>query len=61
MRAGRPRSRGGCPDGALGGIRRANSLKVDGRPLGGSGNATGMPVGRLIHFDKPRVKRKRFT
>ena len=36
MRARRPRSRGCCPDGAPGGIRRATSLKADRRPLGNS-------------------------
>ena len=36
MRAGRPRSRGCRPDGEVGGIRRATSLKADGRPLGNS-------------------------
>jgi len=33
MRAGRPRSRGCRPDGAVEDIRRATSLKVGGRPL----------------------------
>ena len=33
MRARRPRSRVGRPDGAMEGIRRANSLKADGRLL----------------------------
>ena len=36
MRAGRPRSRGCRPDGEVGGIRRATSLKADGHPLGNS-------------------------
>ena len=36
MRAGRPRSRVGRPDGEVGGIRRATSLRADGRPLGNS-------------------------
>ena len=34
MRAGRPRSRGCRPDGAVEGIRRATSLKADLHPLG---------------------------
>ena len=61
MRAGRPRSRGGRPDGEVEGIRRATSLKVDLHPLGSSRNATGVPVGRLILFDKPWLKCKRFS
>ena len=36
MRAGRPRSRGCRPDGEVGGIRRATSLKADVHPLGNS-------------------------
>ena len=36
MRAGRPRSRGGRPDGEVGGIRRATSLKAGLSPLGNS-------------------------
>ena len=36
MRAGRPRSRGCRPDGEVGGIRRATSLKADLHPLGNS-------------------------
>ena len=36
MRAGRPRSRGCRPDGEVGGIRRATSLKAGLSPLGDS-------------------------
>ena len=36
MRAGRPRSRGGRPDGEVGGIRRAASQNADLHPLGNS-------------------------
>ena len=36
MRAGRPRSRGCRPDGEVGGIRRATSLKAGLSPLGNS-------------------------
>ena len=36
MRAGRPRSRGCRPGGAVGGIRRPTSQKADGHPLGNS-------------------------
>ena len=36
MRAGRPRSRVGRPDGEVGGIRRATSLKAGLSPLGNS-------------------------
>ena len=51
MRPGRPRSRVGRPDGALGGIRGTTSLKADGRPLGDF--ARPPRRGRSIEKDHP--------
>ena len=56
MRAGRPRSRGCRPDGEVGGIRRATSLKAGLSPLGNSRfacepGARPPPLGRSIEKD----------
>ena len=52
MRAGRPRSRVGRPDGEVGGIRRATSLKAGLSPLGNSrlpaSRAPAPTTGRII-------------
>ncbi len=50
MRAGRPRSRGCRPDGEVGGIRRATSLKAGLSPLGKPG-ARPPRLGRSIEKD----------
>ena len=65
MRAGRPRSRVGRPDGEVGGIRRATSLKADLSPLGNSrlpaSRAPALPGGSfeekrlILNEDEPRM------
>ena len=65
MRAGRPRSRVGRPDGEVGGIRRATSLKAGLSPLGNSrlpaSQAPALPGGSfeekrpIVNEDEPRM------
>ena len=69
MRAGRPRSRGCRPDGEVGGIRRATSLKADLHPLGISrlpaSRAPALPGGSfeekrpILNEDEPRMDTNR--
>ena len=71
MRAGRPRSRVGRPDGEVGGIRRAISLKTGLSPLGNSRlPASRAPVPRdgadhseekqpIVNEDEPRMNTNR--
>ena len=71
MRAGRPRSRVGRPDGEVGGIRRATSLKAGLSPLGNSRlPASRAPVPRdgadhseekqpIVNEDEPRMDTNR--
>ena len=56
MRAGRPRSRVGRPDGALERIRGETSLKADGRPLGNSRLPSGLAPPPYPGADHSRVK-----
>ena len=68
MRAGRPRSRGCRPDGEVGGIRRATSLKADLHPLGNSrlpaSRAPALPCGSfqekrpIVNEDEPPMDTK---
>ena len=55
MRAVRPRSRVGRPDGAMEGIRRLNSLKPDGRLLGESRLQASLDPRPAVRIDS-RVK-----
>ena len=56
MRAGRPRSRVGRPDGEVGGIRRATSLKAGLSPLGNSRLPASRAPAPRDGADHPRVK-----
>ena len=68
MRAGRPRSRGCRPDGEVGGIRRATSLKAGLSPLGNSrlpaSRAPALPCGSFqekrpnVNEDEPPMDTK---
>ena len=68
MRAGRPRSRGCRPDGEVGGIRRATSLKAGLSPLGNSrlpaSPAPALPCGSfqekqpIVNEDEPPMDTK---
>ena len=68
MRAGRPRSRGCRPDGEVGGIRRATSLKAGLSPLGNSrlpaSPVPALPCGSfqekrpIVNEDEPRMDTK---
>ena len=60
MRAGRPRSRVGRPDGAVEGIRGATSLKADRRPLGNSRLPAGLAPSPFPGADQTRVKQQIF-
>ena len=60
MRAGRPRSRGCRPDGAVEDIRGATSLKADRRPLGNSRLPAGLAPSPYPGADQTRVKQQIF-
>ena len=60
MRAGRPRSRVGRPDGEVGGIRRATSLKAGLSPLGNSRLPASRAPAPRDWADQTRVKQVLF-
>ena len=60
MRAGRPRSRVGRPDGEVGGIRRATSLKAGLSPLGNSRLPASRAPAPRDGADHTRVKQECF-
>ena len=60
MRAGRPRSRVGRPDGEVGGIQRATSLKAGLSPLGNSRLPASRAPAPRDGADHPRVKQVLF-
>ena len=60
MRAGRPRSRGCRPDGAVGGVWRATSQKADVHPLGNSRLPASRAPAPHDGVDHSRVKQRTF-